>query len=192
MLELMAHAPDDGWAFVRDGDTIFLLRPPYQDNRLAVRMEDVERAVTVHGYLATNLSFATERDLVQHLSDEIVRRWPPKEDPEALRDDLLRLADPGEIDVFLDEAGAWLRDGRVADAGALLNRLFAAEKLTHEHRRRIAALLEAGRAWQEARDQVKDTARWAHVASKFWRAQASGAHAQGAGGGKAGVLRPAA
>lgn len=194
MLELMAHAPDDGWAFVREGDTIFLLRPPYQGNRLAMQREDVERAVTVHGYLATDLSFATERDLIQYLHDEIVRRWPLTEAPEALREDLLRLADPEEIDVYLDEADAWLREGRAADAAVLLNRLFAAEQLTHEHRRRIASLLEAVRDWQKTRDEVKDAGRRAQVASKFRRAQAQG----GSGnrtqdrGGESGVLRPAA
>lgn len=188
MLKLIAHAPEDGWAFVRDGESILLLRPPYRGNRVAVQREDVERAVTVHGYLARDLDFTTERDLVQYLRDEVVRSWPAQEDPEALREDLLSLADPDEINVYLDEATAWLRDGRRSEAITLSSRLLAAKELTHAQRSRIALLLEEARSQEEALQRPKNAQRQAQVATRFLRARASGL----VGGAGSGVFCPAA
>jgi hypothetical protein len=166
MMQLIAHAPEDGWAYARERDSILLLRPPYQGNRLVVGLEDVERAVTVHGYLARDLHFKSERDLIQYLRDEVVRSWPVQEAPEKLREDLLLLAEPEEIDLYLDEATAWLGDGRAQDVEALSNRLFGAKALTYPQRQRIASLLEAVRSQRYA-------SRLAPVASKFSRVLAS-------------------
>ncbi len=167
MLRLIAHAPEDGWAFVREGDRILLLRPPYQGNHVAVRLEDVERAVTVHGYLARDLPFKTERDLIQHLRDEVVRSWPVKEAPEQLRNDLLELAAPDEIDFYIDEATAWMSDGRMTDTIVLLDRLFTAKELTYEHRLRIGFLLEEIHSQKDAHQKLKAAARRAVLALKF-------------------------
>ncbi|MFS8070913.1 MAG: hypothetical protein ACMG6S_31485 [Byssovorax sp.] len=186
MVQLIAHAPEDGWAYAREGDSILLLRPPYQGNRLVVGLEDVERAVTVHGYLARDLRFKTERDLIQHLRDEVVRSWPVQGAPEELREDLLVLAETEEIDLYLDEATAWLDDGRTLEVEALSNRLFGAKALTYPQRQRIASLLEAIRAQRSA-------SRQAPVASKFARVGAStkaGAPPQDFGSAESNVLRP--
>ena len=186
MVHLIALAPEDGWAFARQGDSIMLLRPPYQGNRLVVGLEDVERAVTVHGYLARDLHFKTERDLIQHLREEVVRSWPVRESPENLREDLLLLADPEEIDFYLDEATAWLRDGRTPEAETLSNRLFGAKALTYSHRLRIASLLETIRSQRYSKRQ-------AAVASKFSRVRtnaATSAPHQNVGSARSGVLRP--
>ncbi len=186
MVQLIAHAPEDGWAYAREGDSILLLRPPYQGNRLVVGLEDVERAVTVHGYLASDLRFKTERDLIQHLRDEVVRSWPVQEAPEELREDLLLLAEPEEIDLYLDEATAWLGDGRALEVEALSNRLFGAKALTYPQRQRIASLLEAVRSQRYA-------SRQAPVASKFSRVCAStkaDPPPQDVGSAESSVLRP--
>jgi hypothetical protein len=184
MVQLIAHAPEDGWAFVREGDRILLLRPPYRGNHLAVRPEDVERAVTVHGYLACNRHFSTERDLIQHLRDEVVRSWPAKEAPETLRDDLLRLADPDEIDVYLDEADAWMGEGRVSQVIVLLAHLLKATELTYKHRCRIASVYEAARSQRDARKKLKDDKHRAQMPSKFQRAHAHHAGGASARGGR--------
>lgn len=186
MVQLIAHAPEDGWAYAREGDSILLLRPPYQGNRLVVGPEDVERAVTVHGYLARDLLFKTERDLIQYLRDEVVRSWPVKEAPEKLREDLLLLAEPEEIGIYLDEATAWLGDGRTLEAETLSNRLLAAQALTYPQRRRIASLLETVRSKRYA-------SRQAPVASKFSRVRtstATGAPPQDDGSAESSVFRP--
>ena len=162
MVQLIAYAPEDGWGFAREGESILLLKPPYGGDRIVVRAEDVERAVTVHGYLASNLRFNTERDLIQHLRDEVVRSWPLKNTPEELREDLLLLANPEEIDFYLKEAAAWLRDGRTSEVETLSNRLFTAKELTYPQRLRVAGLLETVRSQRYAERQAK-------IASKFSR-----------------------
>lgn len=188
MLKLIAHAPEDGWAFVRDGESLLLLRPPYRGNHVSVGLEEVERAVTVHGYLALDLDFTTERALVQYLRDEVVRSWPAQEAPDKLRERLLLLANPGEINFYLDEATAWLRDGRVSETITLSSRLLAAKALTYEQRSRIASLLEEARSEEEARQRTKVAQRLAQVRSMFPRARARGS----VGGAESGIFRPAA
>lgn len=166
MMQLIAYSPEDGWGFAREGESILLLKPPYRGDRLVVRTEDVERAVTVHGYLASDLRFNTERDLVQHLRDEVVRSWPLKEAPEKLREDLLLLADPAEIDFYLKEATVWLRDGRTSEVETLSNRLFTAKELTYPQRLRVAELLKTIRSQRSAERDAKLASKFARVRTK--------------------------
>jgi len=52
MFELLALAPEDGWACVRSGDQIQLLRPPYTATSCSTISEaSVEIAVSRHGFV---------------------------------------------------------------------------------------------------------------------------------------------
>lgn len=186
MVHLIAYTPEDGWGYAREGTRLRLLKPPYQGNHIVVGVADVERAVTVHGYLVSDLRFKTERALIEHLRQEVVRSWPLTEAPEELREDLLLLADPDEIDFYIEEATAWLSDGRRSEVEILSNRLFRAKALTDSQRRRLASLLETVRSQRYAK-------RKALMASKFSRVNAktaSVAPAQDVGSTDPGVLRP--
>ena len=51
MLELLAIAPEDGWAFVRRDGQLILIKPPYRDSSLVRVSEDIiEKAVSQHGF----------------------------------------------------------------------------------------------------------------------------------------------
>ncbi len=75
MIDLLATAPEDGWAFVRRNGKIQLVRPPYQRWSLVdVDESVVERAVKDHGFTAQeeNVSFSGWDQLIAHLKRQIV------------------------------------------------------------------------------------------------------------------------
>ena len=65
MISLIAAAFHDGWAFVRQGYTIYLVRPPYEGrDKVLVDESTVERAIHVHGYTPELLPFNDWADLI--------------------------------------------------------------------------------------------------------------------------------
>lgn len=96
-MRLLAYAADERWAYVLEGECHLLLRPNRQD--ASVCKADVEYAVTVHGYMASDRDFATREELLGFLGAESVRVWrahnPPIDDA-SLRERLLatRETDP--------------------------------------------------------------------------------------------------
>jgi|GEM_PF-2501050 len=76
MLELLAIAPEDGWALVRSGGRgVRLVRPPYTKNSAAFVSEDsVSVAVSKHGFLVPgpeHSRFSNWRELVAYLDGGI-------------------------------------------------------------------------------------------------------------------------
>ena len=91
MLKLLAYAADERWAYVQEGDRRLLLRPPYQ-HETVVSDTDVEYAVTVHGYQASERPFESREELRAFLREESTRVWRernPPVDPAVLRERLL-------------------------------------------------------------------------------------------------------
>jgi hypothetical protein len=76
MLEILALAREDGWAFVRDGRRIRLLRPPYTGSSSAdVSEATVATATARHGFVAPGPDrqrFADWPALVGFLKSEVV------------------------------------------------------------------------------------------------------------------------
>jgi hypothetical protein len=52
------------------------------------------------------------------------------ESPEQLRENLLQLATPDEIDVYLEEADEWMTQRRNDEASALFRELYRAKAIT--------------------------------------------------------------
>ncbi len=75
------------------------------------------------------------------LRAEVVRSCPPPADTEALRADLLALADPEEIDFYLEEANIWRAEGRSVPVANLLEALRGAAQITPEQRTLVETLL---------------------------------------------------
>lgn len=73
MLTLLCYAPDDRYAFVREGDRYFSVRPHHAD--VEVQEHHVERAVTVHGFTVSDREFAAREEIDAFLADESVRAW---------------------------------------------------------------------------------------------------------------------
>lgn len=89
-MRLLAYAADERWAYVLEGECHLLLRPNRQD--ASVCKADVEYAVTVHGYTASDRDFATREELLEFLGAESVRVWRahnPPIDLASLRESLL-------------------------------------------------------------------------------------------------------
>jgi hypothetical protein len=76
MLELLAVAQEDGWAFVRVMDVTCLVRPPYKkSNVLGVDDAAVETALAKHGFVAPidDRTFGDWAALVARLNQQVLQ-----------------------------------------------------------------------------------------------------------------------
>ncbi|MBZ5618263.1 MAG: hypothetical protein LAQ69_05925 [Acidobacteriia bacterium] len=72
MLELLAIAREDGWAFVRQDEQLMLVKPPYRQSNLArVSEEILEKAVSVHGFEPIQQTYPGWAPLIQFLRAEL-------------------------------------------------------------------------------------------------------------------------
>src|SRR5262245_51315847 len=121
MLTLLAYAPDERWAFVRDGGRVVLVRPPFQ-NDMAASDAEVGRAVTVLGFAALERDFNGRRALLDFLSEESVRVWrarAPAKDLDSLRRDLLAVLTAADIDEQIAHAQEEVEAGKLDEAQTL-------------------------------------------------------------------------
>jgi hypothetical protein len=73
MLKMLAAALEDGWAFVRRGRDILLVKPPYlQSDLLAVSEGTVERAIARHGFVSVEEQFQNWADLITFLKAQLL------------------------------------------------------------------------------------------------------------------------
>ena len=73
MFDLLAAAPADGCAFVKNGKEILLVRPPYQRWNLSVVPESsVEKAVSTYGFESAEGSFNDWGSLIAFLEKRMV------------------------------------------------------------------------------------------------------------------------
>ena len=176
MVTLLAYAPDERWAFVREGGRTVLVRPPFQQD-VGASDAEVERAVTVHGFIALEREFATRRALLDFLGDESVRVWNERAVPkylDALRDDLLAAFTIDDIDRQIDRARRKIDAGKLDEAEALLTRLLTAAALTLEHRAAIAVLQQGAQRARSEHAQRRKQALGALASEKFKRATRAG------------------
>lgn len=72
-LEMLAIAPEDGWAFVKQGDKLMLLRPPYRkENYYRVSEATLKQAVNYHGFIVEHGQFDDWKDLIHFLQTRLV------------------------------------------------------------------------------------------------------------------------
>jgi len=72
-IEVIAIAPNDGWAFIVKGEEIFLLRPPYvSSNLIEVTEKDVENALHLYGFEECNFSFNSLKEVIEFLKNEYI------------------------------------------------------------------------------------------------------------------------
>lgn len=74
MLKLIAYTPDEKWAFIIEGNQVIFIRPPFSSEEMATKAE-VERAVTIHGWIASEMEFNNRKALFAFLSEESIRVW---------------------------------------------------------------------------------------------------------------------
>ena len=193
MPTLLAYAADERWAFVRDGGRIRLVRPPFTQD-VAASEAEVERAVTVHGFVARERDFPTRRALLDFLDDESVRVWRERAAPkpiDALRDDLLAALTVTDLERQVDRARKKIDAGKHDQAQTLLSRLLAAAAITGEQRVAIATLLQDAQRARNEQEEQRRKALGALAPAKFARATRASSGGR-AGGEGPDILRPAA
>ena len=108
MLELLAVAPEDGWAFVRSESGVVLVRPPYRRSTMVdASNEAASSAVLRYGFSPPSdvTSFDDWRDLISFLVDKV--RESRAETVRELSDSgigaqALEFAPPEVVSSFLD------------------------------------------------------------------------------------------
>lgn len=197
MVTLLAYTPDERWAFVQDGGRVVLVRPPFHQDVVASEAE-VERAVTIHGFVPLERDFPDRHALLDFLSKESVRVWnesAPSKNLPSLRDELLAAFTIVDLDRHLERAQKKLDAGKLDEAQTLLNRLLTAQAVTHPQRRAIAAMQEHVQSTRREQEQQRRRALRTAVQARFQRIAkcvSNDALARGAGGAGPAVLRPAA
>lgn len=131
MIQLLALAPEDGWAFVRSADRILLLRPPYGKRRHPTVEESVvSRAVAVEGFTAEDRAFPDWPALFGFLEKQFLAGRPAL--PAALAPEsverILRHAPRSSLESLLDRIEReFLPDRQWDAAGELLARFLAVD-----------------------------------------------------------------
>lgn len=158
MLQLLASAPEDGWAFVRKGDTVLLARPPYRQTSV-VDEETVEKALKQGGFVMEERSFPDWSQLLAYLKQRLVEfrqaqgRGAP--DTETIRG-LLHYAPLPILVNFLDRVERELLPNReLQPAQELLTRLLSVDLVRSEswlYQRTLALLT---RCQQEIRAKAE-------------------------------------
>lgn len=155
MIRLLALAPEDGWAFVRSGERILLLRPPYGKRRHpAVEESTVARAVAVEGFEASDRTFPDWPAVMAFLEERFLaarETLPPALMPQSV-ERILRHAPPSALEGLLDRIEHELLPGRHWDAasGLLARFLTVDAPATNGLRSRAADLLDRCREMDSA------------------------------------------
>jgi hypothetical protein len=175
MLVLLAYAPDERWAFVREGDRVLLVRPPFQQDVVASEAE-VERAVTILGFIADQRDFPARRALIDFLGDESVRAWQTRRAPKdvaSLRSDLLATLTAADIDRQIERATRKIDAGKYDEGLTLLARLLTADALTRAQRDAIAARSEQAQRARSEQEEQRRLALRPLASTRFARAAAA-------------------
>jgi len=145
MLRVVAVASSDGWAFVEDGGRLFLVRPPFTAaSKAEVSDAVVARAVSEHGFNATDREFGSWGELIGFLEEGITSHAAPALSRFERLQRMLPHATDGVIDRYLDRIESeLLPQGQWRPARLLLERLLALDSVgvRPELLKRIVALL---------------------------------------------------
>jgi hypothetical protein len=73
MINLLAFAREDGWAFVERGSEVLLSKPPYWNSTTTAATKNmVEKAIRDYGFTRAASVFENWESLISHLKQEIV------------------------------------------------------------------------------------------------------------------------
>ncbi len=153
MFELLAIAPEDGWAFLRRHGALHLLRPPYQSwNLETVAEESLERALHQHGFIVDRRVFADWASLIAELKARTIAAYHAQgrqtADSETIRS-LLHKAPRPVLQTFLDRVEHELLPNRERRAAfEILTELLGVRVLRDDTElyERTVELLRQGRA----------------------------------------------
>ena len=178
MIELLALAPEDGWAFVRSADRIVLLRPPYgKRRRPTVEESVVARAVAVEGFTAEDRGFADWDALLAFLKERFLANrpaLPPALAPESI-ERILRHAPRSSLESLLDRIEREFLPDRQWDAAVeLLARFLSVDSpaITEQRPRAVGLLVRCQQERSAARQRLQrlaDSAEAPFATQKYGR-----------------------
>lgn len=169
MLELLAFAPEDGWAYIVNDAEVRLIRPPFTRNSTSVvQKESVATAVTRHGFVLPpegHETFPNWPALLDFLSTQLVVARLAKGsvvDDDA-GEDLLAFAPADTLRGFLDRIGTELIPNCEWDhAEKLLLKMLAMPSfvtLTDLYKRAVDLLGQISKGRKKKQEELLDIAR---------------------------------
>ncbi len=156
MPRLLAIIPEDGWAMVREGETIFFVRPPFRSSeRAPVPAATLSGAISVHGYEAQpdapEESWAGTIDRIRELMARVRERESLPPNGELLAR-MLRIGPPSALTGLLDRIeDDWLAMGDLRAADHALKALLAEDRV-----KSTKALLHRALALHDRLDDLRD------------------------------------
>ncbi|MEZ5404211.1 MAG: hypothetical protein R2729_31315 [Bryobacteraceae bacterium] len=151
MYNLLAIAPRDGWAFVRQPDgSVLLIRPPFRETfRTPATQQNVDAAISQHGFEPSTEQFPTKAGLIVFLKREIVEsaRRENAAIPEDAAEIILRHAPESTVDrLLLRVENELLPTRRFEHAHSVLCALMYADKVVIDTQRQKKVQELFGRA----------------------------------------------
>lgn len=123
-LKIVALAPQDGWAFVRENENLYLLRPPYTaSGKIDCTAKEVEEAILKYGFFSVDHPFSHYSELIRFIKDEYVRTNKENGIDTPTTDELkelLRYASEDVLSGFLNRAETELIPGGKIEAAESL------------------------------------------------------------------------
>jgi hypothetical protein len=156
MPRLLAIIPEDGWAMVREGETIFFVRPPFRSSeRVPVPEATLADAITLHSYEAQpdapEEPWARTVERIRELMARVRERGSLPPDGELLA----RMLRSGPISVLtglLDRIeNDWFMKGDLRAAEHALKALLAEDRVKSDK-----ALLDRALALRQRLDDLRD------------------------------------
>lgn len=132
MPRLLAIIPEDGWAMVREGETIFFVRPPFRDSaRVPIPEATLGDAISLHGYEAQldapEESWPHTVDRIREIMARARKSLPPNNE---LLARMLRSGPPSVLTGLLNRIeNEWLEKGNLQAADSGLKALLAEERV---------------------------------------------------------------
>lgn len=172
MIEMLAAALRDGWAFVRSDQRVRLVRPPYRTSFCPeVSDETVDKAVLSHGFTPIKESFEDWPSLIKYLEDQLVetRRSAgyPEPDIENLRN-LVAKAPAKVLHKCLDQVEEeFLPKGEFIAAESLVTQMLRSHLLRADDQLSERALSLLGRCQQAQQDRRVELGSLCDLRSAF-------------------------
>lgn len=141
MLRLEGLAARDGWALVRDGDDLWVTRPPHaRSGRTRILPAQVPMLTQDGGFRIDPKPFESWSALVHHVRRQCAKAQPPFDRAAALA--AVQRLDARGLRRQLDRVEAWISDGQLERARVTLDALGTAKVLDLDAslRRRCQAL----------------------------------------------------
>ena len=159
IVDIIAISPDSGWAFVKEGDKLFLFRPPYiPSHRIEAKDIDVEKAFQLQIFVDCQYSFKNMDEAIRFLENYYIELLENIGITEPSTDELKEFLKYVDDDTLLDylkrAKGEFIPKGDLVTAGTIVADIIELDKANAEINKMAADVL---REIQKKREETKDS-----------------------------------